>query len=54
MRNMLWEQYERCAELCNEYLEVFGEHVPMDLICFNSFETISEELEKMIKQKKGE
>ncbi len=53
MRNILWEQYERCANLCSEYLEVFGEHVPMDLICFNDFDTISEELEKLLAEKKG-
>lgn len=54
MERTLWEQYERCANLCSEYLEVFGEHVPMDLIFFNSFDTISEELEKRLAEKRGE
>jgi hypothetical protein len=52
MRNILWEQYERCANLCADYKERFGENVPMELLCFDDFETISREVNKALKENK--
>ena len=45
MTKSLWERYERCANLCSDYKERFNENVPMELIFFNDFDTISEVLE---------
>lgn len=48
MQNTLWEKYERCAELCSEYLDRFDENVPMELLCFNSFDIIAEVVERAL------
>lgn len=44
----LWDKYERCANLCSDYLEVFGEHVPMEIMFFHDFDTISEVVERAL------
>jgi len=48
MASTLWERYERCANLCADYKELFGENVPIDLIAFHDFDTISLVLEQAI------
>ena len=44
----LWERYERCGNLCADYYEKFGEYVPLDIIAFNDFDTISKIVEQAI------
>ena len=49
MEKTLWERYERCANLCADYKERFNENVPMELLCFYDFDTISEVIEHALK-----
>lgn len=46
--NSLWESYERCANLCADYKERFEEHVPMEILVFNDFDTISDIVEQAL------
>ena len=48
----LIDKYWRCADLCADYKERFGENVPMELLCFNDFETISKEVNKALAENK--
>lgn len=44
----LWESYERCGNLCADYYEKFDEYVPLDIMMFNDFDTISDIVEQAI------
>lgn len=48
----LWESYERCANLCADYKEKFGENVPMQIMVFNDFDEISEIVEQALANNK--
>lgn len=50
--NSLWESYERCANLCADYKERFEENVPMQIIVFNDFDTISKIVEQALNNNK--
>ena len=46
--NTLWEKYERCGNLCADYKEKFDENVPMEILVFNDFDTISDIVEQAL------